>query len=81
MIKEYDVYEFTYNGLMGTVEETLADYTAQFKCWTPDPGICKCECSDGIERLIPTFALCDFSRNDVEEQSKTGIIFGSACKS
>lgn len=57
---DYKVLNFVYNGLFGHKTGGYADYTAQFKEWTDDPGIALCVCSDGVERRIPTFALENF---------------------
>ena len=27
--------------------------------WTDDPGVVRCACSDGKERLIPSFAIAE----------------------
>ena len=54
---KFKVCNFKYNGFCGTELPGMADYTATFKEWTNDPGIGVFQCSDGKERLIPTFAL------------------------
>ena len=77
------VKNFEYNGFYGKDLEGYADYTAEFKCWTDDPGIARCECSDDIERLIPTFALEGFKVVDYHKQTYPNgkQIFGPPCKS
>lgn len=75
---EYKVKNFNYNGFYGKELVGLAGYTAEFKKWTNDPGIAVCQCSDGQERLIPTFALVGCKVKDLPEQSmKNKEIFGS----
>jgi len=77
MKTSYQVFEFTYNGFCGNLnEEVIMDYTAEFIEWTVDPGVAKFKCSDGRERYIPTFAIRDFDRNKHPEQQKTGVLFG-----
>lgn len=75
------VRNFKYNGFCGEISEGYAPYTATFKKWTVDPGIAKCTCSDGKDRLIPTFALEGFDVASNPIQEKTGILFGIACNS
>ena len=75
------VQNFSYNGFSGKLETGYASYTAEFVKWTSDPGITVCSCSDGQERLIPTFALKEFKIKDFPPQPKTGIYFGSPCHS
>lgn len=53
----FEVNNFIYNGFYGKVLKGKAPFTATFSKWTNDPGIAKCNCSDGKERLIPSFAL------------------------
>jgi len=79
---EHFVHPFEYNGFYGNVDTSkYVDYTASFLEWTSDPGIARCECSDGEERLIPTFAMKGFNVKDYPEQPKTGVMFGPACQS
>ena len=74
----YKVYEFRYNGFFGSHNKNrLMKYTAEFLEWTVDPGITRCKCSDGKERLIPTYALKSFKYYRHEEQKKTGVLFGA----
>lgn len=78
------VKNFNYDGLFGRETGGYAEYTAWFSRWTEDPGVAVCLCSDGKERLIPTFALEDFRIKDYPEQSISGcMIFykGTPCKS
>ena len=51
------VENFSYNGFCGKSLSGVAPYEAEFLEWTQDPGIAKCACSDGVTRLIPTFAF------------------------
>jgi hypothetical protein len=82
-MKEYAVRNFEYNGVFGNILDGYAKYKAVFKYWASDPGIAVCECTDGLERLIPTFALKDFNvknyRKQTYENGKT--IFGMPCRS
>ena len=41
------VKNFSYNGLFGRETGGYANYTAEFKSWTEDPGVALCSCSDG----------------------------------
>lgn len=82
MIREYEVFEFDYNGFYGQCNESvIMPYTATFQEWTADPGIGKFICSDAEVRLIPTFALKEFSIKELPVQEKTGMMFGVACQS
>lgn len=77
---EYVVFEFEYNGFMGKCNENVElPYTAKFKNWTDDPGITLCECSDGKERLLPTFTLKDFKAYKHPLRAITGTLFGKHC--
>lgn len=82
--EDMKVLNFIYNGFCGNTTGGYAKYTARFLSWTDDPGIARCECSDGKERLIPTFALegFDFEANP-EPDYKAGNyrIFGTPCRS
>lgn len=51
------VRNFDYDGFGGQLLEGDAPYTAELIEWTLDPGVGRFRCSDGKERLIPTFAL------------------------
>lgn len=53
----YNVENFEYNGFMGKTLPGFAPYTATFVEWSTDLGVAKMSCSDGQDRLIPTFAL------------------------
>ena len=75
------VRNFEYSGFCGKLLEGHAPYTAEFKKWTGDPGVAVFTCSDGEERLIPTFAIEGEMPTDIPKQPKTGILFGAACKS
>lgn len=54
---EYKVRNFTYNGFGGMLQPGDAPYTVSLIRWTLDPGVGLFQCSDGKERLIPTFAV------------------------
>lgn len=55
--KIFGVQHFSYNGFCGELLEGMAPYTARFVKWTNDPGVGMFKCSDGKDRLIPTFVL------------------------
>lgn len=78
---EYSVENFKYNGFMVTSLKGNAKYTAKFLNWTSDPGIIKCSCSDGVDRLIPSCCIIGFKSSDYPKQEKTGVIFGQPSKS
>ena len=49
---------FTYNGFGGQELPGFAPYTVEsFIKWTNDPGIGLFKCSNGQDKLIPTWAL------------------------
>ncbi len=75
----FKVRHFTYNGFGGQLGEGYAAYTATFLKWTVDPGVAMFTCSDGQERLIPTFAL--EGEGTLPEQPKTGVMFGQPSRS
>jgi hypothetical protein len=75
------VRKFDYNGFCGKLHKEYTDYTAKFEEWTNDPGIAVFSCSDGENRLIPTFAIEGWKSEDYPKQPKTGVLFGAACKS
>lgn len=77
------VLRFVYNGFSGNLTGGYAKYTAEFLSWTEDPGIARCNCSDGKERRIPTFALegFDYEANPEPEYDKGFMLFGIPCKS
>lgn len=86
MSKDYPlkIRNFEYNGFSGIELRGNAPFKARFKRWTNDPGIGLFECSDGKERLIPTFAIRNFSKqnlpkSNVPEEKK--VLFGVACNS
>jgi hypothetical protein len=54
----YRICKFSYNGFGGTSDKGVTmPYTGHFKNWTGDPGVARMDCSDGKERIIPTFAI------------------------
>lgn len=77
------VLRFSYDGLFGRTTGGYAKYTAEFKEWTEDPGVAVCSCSDGKERLIPTFALEGFCEEDYPKQNNENKFFyiGKPCQS
>ncbi len=77
------VKNFSYNGFSGRMTGGYADYTAEFKNWTEDPGVAVCACSDSKERLIPTFALEGFKEEDYPKQNNDGKLWyvGPPCHS
>ena len=85
-MKSYQVQKFIYNGFAVIPPKggwgQIAEYTAQFKEWTHDPGIMKCKCSDGKERLIPSSQLIDSKEEDFPKQDMSKkVLFGEPCKS
>lgn len=80
----HKVLNFVYNGLFGRTTGGYANYTAQFKEWTDDPGVALCVCSDGVERRIPTFALENFD-SIAHQEPKYGkekiMYIGAPCHS
>lgn len=64
----YKVQNFSYNSFYGELLPNMASYRAQFKRWTNDPGIGVFECSDGKERLLPTFALKGLKESPLPER-------------
>ena len=78
-----EVQNFSYNGFCGRTLKGKASYTAEFKEWTADPGIAICICSDGEERLIPSFALIGFDYSKHPQQFNEGKEFyiGKPCHS
>jgi len=83
MKTRFAVNNFEYNGFYGRELPGQTDYTAEFKEWTSDPGVAVFKCSDGEERLIPTFALAGIKKGDLPKQDyKNGkAIFGYRCHS
>ena len=77
------VKRLTDNGFCGKRNKGYAKYTAEFKKWTEDPGVAVCICSDGKERLIPSFALEDFDVSLYPEQNTENkfMYMGVPCKS
>ena len=73
----FEVSNFTYNGFGGEKLPGKAPYTATFVEWTDDPGVAIFLCSDGKERLIPTFALIGDKRGLPEQDYTNKVYFGS----
>ena len=82
----FSVWKFSYDGFGGQCDrKVVMPYTARFKAWSGDPGVARMECSDGKERLIPTFAI-KFSvalPNDMTRIEGNGavVFFGMSSKS
>jgi len=54
------IRNFEYNGFAGRMLKGYAKFKiVSFIEWTTDPGIGKFGCSDGEERLIPSFAFIE----------------------
>ncbi len=84
---EYNIEKFTYNGFFGQSLPGIAKYKVKFNKWSLDPGIILMDCSDGMQRLIPSWAMIgenDLPKQDIKINSKTGmaeVLFGMASKS
>ena len=76
----YRIENFNYNGFMGKTLPGFAPYTATFVEWTKDPGVAKMHCSDGKDRLIPTFALETALFLPKAERKET-VMFGAPASS
>ena len=76
----FEVKNFTYNGFMGQDLPGKAPYTATFIEWTNDPGVARCSCSDGEERLIPSFALLGERSSLPDQDMSNKVYFGSPRK-
>lgn len=78
------VENFYYNGFFVSSMPGFAKYKViSFLSWTNDAGICRCSCSDNIERLIPTCCLSPEFLKALPEQNLEsnkmggkGVIFG-----
>jgi len=77
----FEVANFDYNGFYGHRLPGKAAYQAKFHHWTNDPGITVCECSDGVERLIPSFALVGNVKSLPEQDLTNKVMFGSVSHS
>jgi len=73
----FEVENFTYNGFGGQHLPGKAPYTATFVEWTNDPGVATFLCSDGKERLIPTFALIGDQSGLPKQDYTNKVYFGS----
>lgn len=51
------VRNFIYNGMFVNELPGFADYSAEFVEWSKDPGMALMNCSDGKQRLIPSFCV------------------------
>lgn len=74
------IRNFSYGGFSGKLLRGFARYKASFINWTGDPGIARMVCSDGIIRLIPTFALKGKGYSLPYDSTKK-VMFGSQSKS
>jgi len=72
----FEVVHFTYNGFYGQPLPGKAPYTATFVEWTNDPGVATFLCSDGKERLIPTFALIGDQSGLPKQDMRNKVNFG-----
>jgi hypothetical protein len=79
----FKIQNFSYNGFSGKLTGGFTTSKATFKNWTDDPGIMNCICTDGKERLIPTFALYKFGKykNHLPIQKKSTVLIGTPSKS
>ena len=73
----FEVGNFTYNGFCGQHLPGKAPYTATFIRWTDDPGVAIFLCSDGKERLIPTFAIIGDTSGLPKQDYSNKVYFGS----
>ena len=74
------IRNFSYGGFSGKLLNGFAKYKASFINWTGDPGIARMLCSDGVIRLIPTFALKGKGYSLPYDATKK-VMFGSPSKS
>ena len=72
----FKVKNFVYNGFYTETKPGLANYTAEFKEWTNDPGIAICKCSDNQTRLIPSCCLIGDTTLLPEQDMSNKILFG-----
>jgi len=76
------VRNFEYNGFMGRMLKGYAKFkVVSFIEWTTDPGIGKFGCSDGKERLIPSFAFIKCLKKlegVIPEQPKENLVMFGA---
>ena len=77
----FKLHNFGYNGFYGRKLKGYAPYTTTFKSWTRDPGIAVCQCSDGKERLIPTFALEGDQSSLPQQDYSNKVYFGASSSS
>ena len=77
----FEVRNFTYNGFMGQNLPGQAPYTATFIEWTTDPGVARCSCSDGRERLIPSFAFLGDLSTLPDQDMSNKVLFGGSSHS
>jgi len=75
---------FEYNGFFGRELPGHTEYTGRFVKWTGDPGIVLITCSDGKDRIVPTFAI-DLPYFSLAAPQPTpgasNVVFGTPAKS
>jgi len=76
-VSTFKIRNFRYNGFYGEYLPGEAPYTATFIEWTKDPGVAIFRCSDGQERLIPTFALIGDQKMLPEQDYRDKVYFGN----
>lgn len=74
------IKNFSYGGFSGKLLNGFARYKASFINWTGDPGIARMLCSDGVIRLIPTFALKGKGYSLPYDATKK-VMFGASSRS
>jgi hypothetical protein len=78
----YLVRHYDYNGFYVKCLGKMTLFTATFKEWTNDPGIGLFECSDNVDRLIPSCALKGLARHPLPKQDMSNItLFGPSAHS
>lgn len=77
----FQVENFKYNGFSVQSKPGIANYTANFKNWTNDPGIALCECSDNKERLIPSCCLIGDKNILPKQDMSNKVYFGNLSNS
>lgn len=74
------IRHFIYGGFSGKLLNGFTKYKASFINWTGDPGIARMLCSDGVIRLIPTFALKGKGYSLPHDDTKK-VMFGESSRS
>lgn len=79
------IRNFSYNGFCGKLLNGYAKYTGLFIKWTNDAGVALIKCSDGKERLVPSFALDGVTPPEPDynkmKQEGTFLYFGTPSNS